>query len=64
MPLDEQLGLFVDLWERYNSRERMRVQLAPANLHWCSDAALRALKEHAGKYQVGMHMHVSSKPAL
>jgi cytosine/adenosine deaminase-related metal-dependent hydrolase len=58
LSLEEQLGLFTDLWERWHSRERTRVQLAPANLHWCSDKALRALWEYAGKYQVGLHMHL------
>jgi cytosine/adenosine deaminase-related metal-dependent hydrolase len=58
LSIDDQLGLFADLWEGWNHRERARIQLAPANLHWCSDAALRALKEYAGKYQVGMHMHL------
>ena len=39
-------------------QERIRIQLAPANLHWCSDEALKALREHATKYGVGMHMHL------
>jgi 5-methylthioadenosine/S-adenosylhomocysteine deaminase len=60
IPLADQLGLFVDLWERYgrNTRERTRVQLAPANLHWCSDAALEEARAHAERYQVPMHMHL------
>ena len=62
LSIDDQLGLFVDLWERWNTRDRVRIQLAPANLHWCSDTALRALKETAGKYQVGMHMHLLETP--
>jgi 5-methylthioadenosine/S-adenosylhomocysteine deaminase len=37
IPVEDHLGLFVDLWERWNSQERTRIQLAPANLHWCSD---------------------------
>jgi 5-methylthioadenosine/S-adenosylhomocysteine deaminase len=58
IPIEDHLGLFVDLWERWNHQERIRVQLAPANLHWCSDRALKALQEHAKKYGVGMHMHL------
>ncbi len=58
IPLEDHLGLFVDLWERWNTQERIRIQLAPANLHWCSDEALKALREHAIKYRVGMHMHL------
>lgn len=58
IPLEDHLGLFVDLWERWNAQERIRIQLAPANLHWCSDGALRALQAHAAKHGVGMHMHL------
>jgi len=58
IPLADHLGLFVDLWERWNSQERIRIQLAPANLHWCSDEALKALGEYSAKYHVGMHMHL------
>jgi 5-methylthioadenosine/S-adenosylhomocysteine deaminase len=58
IPLADHLGLFVDLWERWNGQERIRIQLAPANLHWCSDEALKALQDHALKYGVGMHMHL------
>ncbi len=58
MSYQDHLDIFVDLWKRYHQRERMRIQLAPANLHWCSDTALQALHEYAGKYDVGMHMHL------
>jgi 5-methylthioadenosine/S-adenosylhomocysteine deaminase len=58
IPVEDHLGLFVDLWERWNHQERVRIQLAPANLHWCSDEALKALREYAARYRVGMHMHL------
>jgi cytosine/adenosine deaminase-related metal-dependent hydrolase len=60
IPLPDHLGLFADLWERvgHNAGERARVQLAPANLHWCSDEALRSLRDYADKYDVGLHMHL------
>jgi 5-methylthioadenosine/S-adenosylhomocysteine deaminase len=58
IPLQEHLQLFVDLWERWHRQERSRIQLAPANLHWCSDEALKALREYAAKYHVGLHMHL------
>jgi 5-methylthioadenosine/S-adenosylhomocysteine deaminase len=58
IPLADHLGLFVDLRERWNHQERIRIQLAPANLHWCSDDALMALREYSAKYRVGMHMHL------
>jgi len=60
IPLSDHLRLFEDLWEHAgrNRRERARVQLAPANLHWCSDEALRALRDCSEKYGVGLHMHL------
>jgi 5-methylthioadenosine/S-adenosylhomocysteine deaminase len=60
IPLPDHLALFVDLWERAgrNAGGRARVQLAPANLHWCSDEALGSLRDYADKYDVGLHMHL------
>jgi cytosine/adenosine deaminase-related metal-dependent hydrolase len=57
-PLDMQLQLFEDLYQRYNGEERTRIQLAPINLHWCSDRALEAVRDQAEKYQVPIHMHL------
>ena len=36
----------------------MQIQLAPANLHWCSDAALTRLAELSRRYDVPLHMHL------
>ncbi len=58
IPVDEQLGLFADLWARWNREERIRIQLAPANLHWCSDEALQAVEGCSARYGVPMHMHL------
>ncbi|HXJ83566.1 MAG TPA: amidohydrolase family protein [Candidatus Methylomirabilis sp.] len=60
IPVEDHQAIFTDLWEKCgrNTRERARVQLAPANLHWCSDDALEALRNWSAKYQVGMHMHL------
>jgi cytosine/adenosine deaminase-related metal-dependent hydrolase len=60
IPVDDHHGIFTDLWEKCgrNTRARARVQLAPANLHWCSDGALGALRGWSAKYQVGLHMHL------
>src|SRR5215472_3520178 len=60
IPLPDHLRLFEELWEHVgrNQRPRARVQLAPANLHWCSDAALAALRDSAEKHDVGLHMHL------
>ena len=60
IPLADHRGIFTDLWEKCarNTRERARIQLAPANLHWCSDEALEALRDWSAEYDVGLHMHL------
>jgi cytosine/adenosine deaminase-related metal-dependent hydrolase len=60
IPIEDHHGIFTALWEKCarNTRERARIQLAPANLHWCTDEALHALRDWSAKYQVGMHMHL------
>jgi cytosine/adenosine deaminase-related metal-dependent hydrolase len=60
IPLADQIELFRALWEAHgrNAGERTRIQLAPANLHWCSDAALAAVAECSARHAVGMHMHL------
>jgi 5-methylthioadenosine/S-adenosylhomocysteine deaminase len=56
--LDESVDLFRDLHAHHNDKRRVRIQLAPANLHWCSDAALAKLAETSRAYGVPMHMHL------
>lgn len=56
--LDESFGIFTDLHGKYNSLDRVRIQLGPANLHWCSDACLKMLRDHATRYKSPMHMHL------
>ena len=58
IPLEDNFSLFEDLHKNFNHEERVRVQLAPANLHWCSDKSLTMLKEYADKFRVPMHMHL------
>jgi cytosine/adenosine deaminase-related metal-dependent hydrolase len=58
LPLKDQLFIFDELYQRYNGEERARIQLAPMNLHWCSDRALAAVREMSDKYQAPMHMHL------
>jgi len=60
IPVADQIDLFRSLWEAHgrNTGERTRIQLAPANLHWCTDKALAALGECAARHGVGMHMHL------
>jgi cytosine/adenosine deaminase-related metal-dependent hydrolase len=56
--LDDSMGLFRGMHERHNDKRRVKIQLAPANLHWCSDKALAMLSETSRKYDVPMHMHL------
>ena len=56
--LEDSLALFGDLHGAHNHKKRVKIQLAPANLHWCSDAALGKLSEASRKYDAPMHMHL------
>jgi 5-methylthioadenosine/S-adenosylhomocysteine deaminase len=55
---------FVDLYALHgkNRKDRVRIQLAPANLHWCSDEALNTIAEYSSQYDVGIHMHLLETP--
>jgi cytosine/adenosine deaminase-related metal-dependent hydrolase len=52
--------LFRDLHTKHgrNRAERVRIWLAPTNLHWCSDPMLRDVKHLADECGVGIHMHL------
>jgi 5-methylthioadenosine/S-adenosylhomocysteine deaminase len=56
--LEDYLDLFRNLHGRHQAKGRVKIQLAPANLHWCSDKALAALSELSEKYDAPMHMHL------
>jgi cytosine/adenosine deaminase-related metal-dependent hydrolase len=56
---EEGIEVFEILHRRYAERERVRVQLAPGNLHWCSDRALELVADTARRYGVTRHMHLS-----
>ena len=45
LKLDDDIALFEGLYGRYRDNRRVKVQLAPANLHWCSDEALTRLAD-------------------
>ena len=52
------LALFAHLHARHRGEERVRIQLAPANLQWCSDAALTMLGAAAERHGAALHMHL------
>jgi 5-methylthioadenosine/S-adenosylhomocysteine deaminase len=58
LSLDDYIALFESLHGRHHNKRRVKVQLAPANLHWCSDTALGRLADTSTKYGVPMHMHL------
>lgn len=58
LTLDDYTALFENLYHRHQNKSRVQIQLAPANLHWCSDAALTKLAELSRRYNVPLHMHL------
>jgi 5-methylthioadenosine/S-adenosylhomocysteine deaminase len=58
LSLEDNLDLFRSLHSIHNGKRRVRMQLAPANLHWCSDKALAALAELSRSHDAPMHMHL------
>ena len=58
MTLDDSMAHFQTLHARHANKSRVKIQLAPANLHWCSDAALEAIAGASERYDVPMHMHL------
>src|SRR6185312_3450790 len=59
---DDLVALFESLHARHHNKDRVRIQLAPANLHWCSDHALRLLADTATKHDALLHMHLVETP--
>ena len=64
VPLKDFLWFFEALWQKWEKQagDRIRLQLAPANLHWCDDEGIMTQTEYAKKYGVGMHMHLLETP--
>ena len=61
MSTDEYLALFIELYERYGRNDPqglVRILLSPANVQWCSDDLLMAIKETAGSHDAGIHLHL------
>lgn len=62
LTLEDYFAAFETLYERHNDKPRVKVQLAPANLHWCSDAALTRFARRSEELDVPMHMHLLETP--
>jgi 5-methylthioadenosine/S-adenosylhomocysteine deaminase len=58
LDVGESLAVFEELRRRYENQDRIAIQLAPVNLHWCSDSAIERTVETARRHSVPMHMHL------
>lgn len=58
VPFPDFLRLFDELTAANTGHGLTRIQLAPANLHWCTDESLVALHEKARASNAPMHMHL------
>jgi 5-methylthioadenosine/S-adenosylhomocysteine deaminase len=59
-PIHELMAFFEDTKQRWEKKapDSVRIQLAPANLHWCTDTALLTIFETARRHSVKLHMHL------
>ncbi|MCZ8163859.1 MAG: amidohydrolase family protein [Beijerinckiaceae bacterium] len=62
LPLDQQVAVFDALRAELAAESRIRLQIAPANLHWLSDAALGLTAELSARHGLPMHMHLLETP--
>jgi 5-methylthioadenosine/S-adenosylhomocysteine deaminase len=62
IPLSDQIDIFEALMASAQDDPRIKVQVAPANLHWLSDKALDVAGQLSEKHAVPMHMHLVETP--
>jgi cytosine/adenosine deaminase-related metal-dependent hydrolase len=55
---DDCIALFGNLHGKHHNKDRVKIQLAPANLHWCSDRSLELLAATSERYDAPLHMHL------
>ncbi len=56
------MALFEALHAKHHAKQRVKIQLAPANLHWCSDRALELLAATSERFDAPLHMHLLETP--
>jgi 5-methylthioadenosine/S-adenosylhomocysteine deaminase len=61
-PFADNMALYDRLVEANRGQRLTRIQLAPANLHWCTDNGLCAINERSQRDGVPMHMHLLETP--
>ena len=57
-PTRDYMDFFEAMRGRYAGDPNLRMSLAPANLHWCSDESLQLIFETARKHGASIHMHL------
>ncbi|UWQ19104.1 amidohydrolase family protein [Jannaschia sp. M317] len=62
LPLDDQIGVFRALRDIWADAPGIAIQIAPANLHWLSDAALEQAARLSEETGAPMHMHLLETP--
>ena len=55
---EEYLATFRKIHEEWDDGSKVRIFLAPANAHWVSDEMLERMKEYAGRFDTGIHIHL------
>ncbi|MGE4482228.1 amidohydrolase family protein [Acidocella sp.] len=60
--LSDHLKLYDMLVDANAGQSLTRIQLAPANLHWCSDTALSEIVSRSQRDRAPMHMHLLETP--
>ena len=60
LPTEEVMSRVEHLYAKYSSApsERVRITVAPSNVHRCTDDLLVALRQLATKYETGIHTHL------
>lgn len=58
VPVPELMAFYADLVARWGGSDKVRLNVAPANLHWCSDHALGLIFETARNAGAQVHMHL------
>lgn len=59
IPVSDYMAFHAELRAAYGGRDDVRMNLAPANLHWCSDAALQLIFATARDSGAEVHMHLN-----
>jgi len=58
IPREDNFHLFESLHRQHAHKERIRIQLSPTNLHWCTDQGLQMAQEYSERYRVPLHVHL------